>query len=202
MCRLSKTVCQLGAVRFFVCFVRLDNFSLIWRPGCCYFTRPKQWVCYDIIFYCPCYHLSNDDLTAARYVKNYREYITINFWNDGYILNKKFCTLLAIFDLCGFFLTSSNMSYGATVGASAANSNLVKFKKIFFYIITPVLNKSYVHCDFSKLFIDYLNIANEFKLFVCCCWYLVFTLISGPATVQNQNLWSAYMYIYCHVVNF
>ena len=89
------------------------------------------------------------------------------------------------------------MSYGATVGASAANSNLN-----IFFIFTPVLKKSYVHCDFSKWSIDYLKIANEFKLFVCCCWYLVFTLISGPATVQNQNLWSAYMYICCHVVNF
>ena len=46
------------------------------------------------------------------------------------------------------------MSYGATVGASAANSNLIKFKKIIF---TPVLNKSNVHCDFSKWFIDYLK---------------------------------------------
>ena len=28
---------------------------------------------------------------------------------------------------------------------------------------------------------------------------LIFRIhISGPATVQNQNLWSAYMYIYCH----
>ena len=83
------------------------------------------------------------------------------------------------------------MSYGATVGVSAAYSNLIEFKKKYFYIFTPVLNKSYVHCHFSKWFIVYLKIANEFKLFVCCCWYLVFTLISGPATVQNQNLWSA-----------
>ena len=58
------------------------------------------------------------------------------------------------------------MSYGATIGASAANSNLIKLKKLIF---TPVLNISYEHCDFSKWFIDYLKIANEFKLFVCCC---------------------------------
>ena len=32
------------------------------------------------------------------------------------------------------------MYYGATVGAIAANSNLIKFKKI---TLTPVLNKSY-----------------------------------------------------------
>ena len=54
------------------------------------------------------------------------------------------------------------MSYGATVGASTANSNLIEFKKIFF---TPVLNKSYVHCEFSKWFIDYLKNAYAFKLF-------------------------------------
>ena len=51
------------------------------------------------------------------------------------------------------------MSYGATVGASAANSNLIKFKKIIF---TPVLNKSYVHCDFSKWFMDYLKMLMNF----------------------------------------
>ena len=78
------------------------------------------------------------------------------------------------------------MSYGATVGASAANSNLIELKKIIFTYL-PVLNKSYVHCDFSKWFIDYLKIAYEFKLFVCCCCFLVFTLISWPATVQNQH---------------
>ena len=42
-----------------------------------------------------------------------------------------------------------NMSYGATVRASAANSNLIDF--------TPGLNKFYVHCDFSKWFIDNLK---------------------------------------------
>ena len=61
------------------------------------------------------------------------------------------------------YLININMSYGATIGANATNSNLIKFKKIIF---TPVLNKSYVHCDFSKWFIDYLKIANEFGLFV------------------------------------
>ena len=55
------------------------------------------------------------------------------------------------------------MSYCATVGVRAANSNLIKLKKIIF---TPVLNKSYVHCDFSKWLIDYFKNANEFKLFV------------------------------------
>ena len=54
------------------------------------------------------------------------------------------------------------MSYGDTIGASAANGNLIKLKISF----TPVLNKSYVHCDFSKWFIDYLKIADEFGLFV------------------------------------
>ena len=33
-------------------------------------------------------------------------------------------------------------------------------------IFTPVLNKSFVSCDFSKWFVDYLKNANEFKLFV------------------------------------
>ena len=55
------------------------------------------------------------------------------------------------------------MSYGANIKASAENSNLIKLKNIIF---TPVLNKFYVHCDFSKWFIDYLKNANEFKLFV------------------------------------
>ena len=36
-------------------------------------------------------------------------------------------------------------------------------------IFTLVLNKSYVHCDFSKWFIDYLNNAYEFKLNVLLC---------------------------------
>ena len=37
----------------------------------------------------------------------------------------------------------------------------------------------------------------------CLFVLLIFSIhISGPATVQNQNLSSAYMYIYCHVVNF
>ena len=56
------------------------------------------------------------------------------------------------------------MSYGATVGVSAANSNLIKFKKVIF---TPVLNKSYVHCDFSKWFIDY------FKMLMKLNWMFV-----------------------------
>ena len=47
-----------------------------------------------------------------------------------------------------------NMSYGATIGASVANSNLIKLKTILF---TPVFNESYVHCDFSKWFIDYFK---------------------------------------------
>ena len=58
------------------------------------------------------------------------------------------------------------------------------------------MNKSYAHCDFSKWFIDYLKNAYEIKLYVCCCWYRIH--ISGLSTIQNQNLWSAYMYIYCH----
>ena len=67
------------------------------------------------------------------------------------------------------------MSYGATVEASAARPNTwSKLNWIQKIIFTPVLNKSY---DFSKWFIDYLKNANEFKLFVCCCWYLVFTSV-------------------------
>ena len=49
------------------------------------------------------------------------------------------------------------MSYCATFWASAANSNLILKKNNF----TLVLNKSYVHCEFSKWFIDYLKIAYE-----------------------------------------
>ena len=40
---------------------------------------------------------------------------------------------------------------------------------------------------------------------IVCLLLLIFNIhmnIHGPATVQNQNLWLAYMYIYCHVVNF
>ena len=48
------------------------------------------------------------------------------------------------------------MSYGATVSSSAANSYLIEF-------LTPGLNKFFVHCDFSKWFIDNLKYANEFK---------------------------------------
>ena len=66
------------------------------------------------------------------------------------------------------------MSYCATVGGRAANSNLIKLKKIIF---TPIFDKSYVHCDFSKWLIDYFKNANEFKLFVCCCCYFVFTSV-------------------------
>ena len=44
------------------------------------------------------------------------------------------------------------------------------------------MNKSYVHCDFSKRFIDYLINAYEFKLLL-----ILRIHISGPATVQNQN---------------
>ena len=39
------------------------------------------------------------------------------------------------------------------------------------------MNKSYVHCDFSKWFIDYLKNAYEIELYVCCCWYLEFTSV-------------------------
>ena len=75
-----------------------------------------------------------------------------------------------------------NMSYGATVGASAANSNLIELKKIIF---TPVLNKPYVHCDFSKWFIDYLKMLMNLN---CLLLLLILNIhISGPATVQNQN---------------
>ena len=74
------------------------------------------------------------------------------------------------------------MSYGATVGESAANSNLSKLKNLIF---TPVLNKSYVHCDFSKWFIDYIKNANEFKLFVLL---LIFSIhISGPAIYRSKS---------------
>ena len=58
-----------------------------------------------------------------------------------------------------------NMSYGATVGAIAANSNLIKLKKN--NNVIPVLNSSYVHCDFSNWFIDYLKmLMNLNSLFV------------------------------------
>ena len=58
------------------------------------------------------------------------------------------------------------MSYGATVGASAANSNVIKLKKTFF---TPVLNKPNVHLDFLKWFIDDL----KKKLINLDCVFLV-----------------------------
>ena len=36
-----------------------------------------------------------------------------------------------------------------------------------------------------------------------CLLLLIFSIhISGTAIVQNQNLWSAYTYTYCTVVNF
>ena len=76
------------------------------------------------------------------------------------------------------------MSYGATVGASTANSNLIEFKKFFF---TPVLNKSYVHCEFSKWVIDYLKNAYEFKFYVCC-WYLEFTSVDLLPVIYHSAL--------------
>ena len=66
-----------------------------------------------------------------------------------------------------------NMSYGATVGASAANSNLIEFKK-------KVLHLSWINpmctVTFHLWFFDYLKNAYEFKLYVCC-WYLEFTSV-------------------------
>ena len=53
------------------------------------------------------------------------------------------------------------MSYGATVEASAAKSNLIKLS------FPPVLNKFYEHCNFSKWFIDYFKmLMNSNYLFV------------------------------------
>ena len=66
-----------------------------------------------------------------------------------------------------------NMSYGAIVGASAANSNLINFFKNHF---TPVLNKSDVHCDFLKRFTDYLKNTYEFKLFVVVDIYSIYNM--------------------------
>ena len=66
------------------------------------------------------------------------------------------------------------MSYGATVGASAANSNVIKFKKNIF--LNHVLNKPNIHFDFLKWFIDDLKKnANKFRLCVFGCRYLAFT---------------------------
>ena len=81
------------------------------------------------------------------------------------------------------------MLYGATVGASAANSNLIKLKKNIFI---PVLNKSYVHCDFQSDLLTMLMNLN--CLFVVDIWY------SHQRTCYRSK--STYMYIYCHVVNF
>ena len=67
------------------------------------------------------------------------------------------------------------MSYGATVGASAANSNLIKKFKKYFY---PCLENPMYTATFQSGLLTILKNANEFKLFVwCCCWYLVFTSV-------------------------
>ena len=55
------------------------------------------------------------------------------------------CITLVMLPDCITLILFCNMSYGAAVGASTANSNLIEFKNNF-YIFTPVLNKSYVYC--------------------------------------------------------
>ena len=53
------------------------------------------------------------------------------------------------------------MSYGATaIPMGRAQQIATKLN------LKHNSNKSYVHCDFSKCFIDYLKNANEFRLFV------------------------------------
>ena len=47
-----------------------------------------------------------------------------------------------------------------------------------------------MYSDFSMWFIDYIQIANGFKLFVCCC-YLVFT-IADLASVLKASWLSAF----------
>ena len=66
------------------------------------------------------------------------------------------------------------MSYGATVGASAANSNLIKKFKKYFY---PCLENPMYTATFQSGLLTILKNANEFKLFVCCCCYLLFTSV-------------------------
>ena len=73
-----------------------------------------------------------------------------------------------------------NMSYGATVGASAANSNLIKLKKYILPLswINPMYN-------FSKWFIDYLKNGRGVARTVVMCRHLNETLgftegVGGP----------------------
>ena len=73
------------------------------------------------------------------------------------------------------------MSYGATVGGSADNINLIEFKKIMF---TPVLNKSYLHCDFLKWLIDYLKNAYEFKM---CLLLLIFRILHQWTCYRSKS---------------
>ena len=70
-------------------------------------------------------------------LKKIYDYTAIAYLDDFLIFGKSFAE-------CSNTMHTLNMSYGATVGASAANSNLIEFKKIIF---TPILNKSYVHCE-------------------------------------------------------
>ena len=54
---------------------------------------------------------------------------------------------VSILNWRGLVFISNNMSYGAAVGASTANSNEILKNLIFI----PVLNKSYVHCVHFKV---------------------------------------------------
>ena len=72
-----------------------------------------------------------------------------------------------------FFVLSGNRSYGTTVRASAANRNLIKLKAQFLPLFWINWRKLWL---FKVVYWLFKN-ANEFKLFVCCCWYLVFTSV-------------------------
>ena len=52
---------------------------------------------------------------------------------------------------------SVNILTVLSLGRAQLKATYLNSKKIIF---TPVLNKSYVHCDFSKWFIDYLKNLN------------------------------------------
>ena len=51
------------------------------------------------------------------------------------------------------------------------------------------MNKSYVHCDFSKWFINYLKNVNELKLFGFFFYLMsIFSIhISEPATYRSKS---------------
>ena len=71
-------------------------------------------------------------------------------------------------------ITAHTFNYHSSHTCTYINkSKISQTQHIWLSMIIKMFNILLRNMKHWKWFIDYLNIANGFKLFVCCCWHLV-----------------------------